>query len=239
MVKIATIVGIVLSATCSVSIAFAQVSAYNEGVLYPAPLDSWKTRRAVEIGMMKMPEAVVEESDTYRWPSVTFDLWLGLPAHLMFDCRVTTQVINWHVQAGPKWQWIGLEPIGIAVGADVGYFMGGIGSSAFDNSNQSTFFYPNLAVGWRNHALAVTVKAEASYCLAKLDRAGDIEVAVTKNFFNGATVGVYLEQPFWGTTNFELGVRYGYLRYAYQNWLLFPTIGRYYGLPEFMIGIRV
>ena len=217
----------------------SQDTLQRNTVLFPASMEVGDVCMAIEVAMIKMPEAVVEEADTYRWPSLTLDTWLGLPAHFMIDCRLTSQVINWKIQVSTKWQWSGFSPLGIAIGADIGYFIGGLGSGAFDNSNYSAFFYPNASVGWRNENLAVTLKGELSYCLAKVDRAGDIEVSRTKNFFNGGTVGAFLEQPFWGTTNFMLGFRLGYIKYAYQNWLLFPTIQRYYILPEVMMGIRL
>ncbi len=221
------------------SIATGQLIGTAGPVQFPASMQPGEGKLAIEMALMKMPEAVVEEADTYRWPSWTFDAWYGLPANFMLEGRVTTQFINWHVQAGPKWQYGGLEPVNMYVGADVAYFVGGIGAGAFDNSNRSSFFYPNVAVGWRNENLAITLKGELNYCLSKIDRAGDIEVSTEERFFNGGTIALYLEQPFWGNTVFNLGFRYSSLRYIYQNWLLFPTIDKFYPVPEFMLGVRL
>lgn len=217
----------------------AQVVGEASPMVYPAAMQSGDVKMAIEMTMIKMPEAVVEEADTYRWPAWTLDTWFGLPENFVANARVTTQFINWHFQAGPKWQWGGLHPVRMYVGADYAYFIGGIGAGAFDNTNHSSFFYPNVSIGWSSSSIAVTVKGELNYCLSKIDRAGDIETSVSKNFFNGGTVGLYLEQNFWGTTNFEIGFRASSLKYVYQNWLLFPTVDKSYFVPEFMFGVRI
>lgn len=217
----------------------AQQTAVTGPMMYPAALESGDTKFAVEMALTKMPESVVEESDTYRWPSWTMDGWVGLPLDFSINGRLTTQFINWHLQVGPKWRLAILDPLTFHFGYDVGVFVGGLGSGAFDNGNVSSFVYPNMTIGWRSSTLAVSLKVELNYCLSKVDRAGTIIVRTSKNFPNGMTVGLFLEQPFWDNSNFELGMRGSVLKFAYQNWLLFPTIDRWYFIPELMMGVRL
>jgi len=206
---------------------------------YPEALAPWHFKTAFEMAFIKMPEAVVEEADTYRWPSWDVDVFMGLPANFVANGKVTTQFINWHFQVGAKWQYAITDELRTYLGADWAYFVGGVGAGGFDNSNRSTFFYPNLSVGYDFGPLALTLKGELNYLLSKQDRAGEIVVSNSKNVFNGFTTALYLEQPFWGETQFILAFRANYLKFVYQNWLLFPTTDTFYFVPEFILGVRL
>jgi hypothetical protein len=96
-----------------------------------------------------------------------------------------------------------------------------------------------VTVGYSFGDLAVTLKTEANFLLSKVDRAGEITVRSTENEFNGFSSSLYLEQPFWGDTQFILGFSGNYLKFVYQNWLLFPTTDVYYFIPEFSLGVRL
>jgi len=206
---------------------------------YPEALPLGDTKVSLEMAFLKMPEATVEAADTYRWPAWTLDLFVGLPENFVAEGRLTTQFINWHLQAGLKWQWAAADRLRAYVGADYAYFIGGIGAGAFDNSNRSSFATPNVSLGYDFQDLALTLKGEASFLLSKTDRAGEITTTQSTNEFNGVTGSAYLEQVFWGQTQFLIGFRANYLKFVYQQWLLFPTTDTYYFVPEFVLGVRL
>ena len=206
---------------------------------YPEALQPWNTKLSFEMAFLKMPEAVVEEADTYRWPAWTLGFFMGLPENFLVEARLTTQFINWYIQAGPRWAWEPTENLHTYIGADYAYFLGGIGAGGFDNSNRSSFFLPNVTVGYSFGDIALTLKGEANFLLTKVDRAGEITVRSKENEFNGVSGMLFLEQPFWGDTQFTIGFRSNYLKFVYQNWLLFPTTDTYYFIPEFILGVRL
>lgn len=222
------------------SITYAQHAGTRPGPMqYPEALQPWDTKLSFEMAFLKMPEAVVEEADTYRWPAWTVGMFVGLPEHFLIEARLTTQFINWYIQVGPRWEWEPTNQLHTYVGADYAYFLGGIGAGGFDNTNRSSFFLPNLAIGYDFGNIALTLKGEANFLLSKVDRAGEITVRSTENEFNGFSAAAFLEQPFWGDTQFTIGFRGNYLKFVYQNWLLFPTTETYYFIPEFILGVRL
>ena len=209
------IVGLAVAAAIGVS---AQSVGTRPGPMqYPEALELWDTKVSFEMAFLKMPEAVVEEADTYRWPAWTLGVFMGLPENFVVEGRLTTQFINWYFQLGPKWQWAASDKVRTYLGMDYAYFIGGIGAGGFDNSNRSSFFLPNASVGYDFGGAALTLKGEANILLSKTDTAGEIEVSSSTNVFNGGTVGLYFEQPFWGDTQFQIGFRGNYLKFIYQN----------------------
>ena len=206
---------------------------------YPEAMPEWSFKGAFEMAFIKMPEAVVEEADTYRWPSWDVDVFMGLPENFVANAKVTTQFINWHFQLGAKWQWAPTEKFRMYAGIDYAYFLGGVGAGAFDNSNRSSFLYPNISAGYNFEDFTITLKGELNYLLSKKDRAGTIEISASENVFNGVSGALYFEQPFWGDTQFIIAARGNYLKYVYQNWLLFPTTDTFYFVPEFILGFRL
>ena len=218
----------------------AQVVGTKPGPMqYPEALEQFTFKTSLEMAFLKMPEAVVEEADTYRWPSWTLDVFMGLPENFIAEGRVTTQFINWHFQLGTKWMWAPTQKLRTFVGVDYAYFLGGVGAGGFDNSNRSTFLYPNIALGYDFGPFTLTAKEEFNFLLSRSDRAGETVVASSKNEFNGVTTSLYLEQEFWKDQQFLIGLRANYLKFVYQNWLLFPVSDSYYFVPEFVLGIRL
>lgn len=220
--------------------AYGQTLGTRPGPMqYPAPLQTWESKVAFQMAFLKMPEAVVEEADTYRWPAWDIDVFVGLPEHFVLNGKVTTQFINWHMQVGAKWQADLSDDLRSYVGLDWAYFIGGIGAGGFDNSNRSSFLYPNVSLGYDFGPLALTFKGEVNLLLSRVDRAGEVVIDDSKNSLNGVSGALYLEQPFWGNTEFIIAFRANYLRFVYQNWLLFPTSDTYYFVPEFILGMRL
>ncbi|MBI2793434.1 MAG: hypothetical protein HYX66_02135 [Ignavibacteria bacterium] len=235
---------IFLFAQAMMFVSFAVASAQTIGtrpgpMQYPEALAPYNFKTALEMAFLKMPEAVVEESDTYRWPAWALDVFMGLPENIVAEGKITTQFINWHFQLGTKWQWSPVENVRTYVGVDYAYFMGGIGSGTFDNSNRSSFAYVNVSVGYHFNKITLTLKEELNYLLSRKDRAGDITIRSFTNKFNGVTTSLYLEQEFWKDQQFLIGIRANYLKFVYQNWLLFPVSEVYYFVPEFVLGIRL
>lgn len=207
---------------------------------YPAPLTPYTFKTSLEMEFLKMPESVVEEADTYRWPGLGIDILMGLPENFVAEGKVTTEfIINLHFQVGAKWQWTPIEHLRTYIGIDYAYFFGRMNSSGFDNSNNSSFADVNASVGYDFEKFTLTLKQELNYILSRKDRAGDVTISSSSYAFNGVTTSVYLEQEFWKDQQFLIGIRANYLKFVYQNWLLFPVSEVYYFVPEFVLGIRL
>lgn len=207
---------------------------------YPEALAPYTFKTSLEMAFLKMPEAVVEESDTYRWPGFAIDCFMGLPENFVAEGKITTEfIINLHFQVGAKWQWAPIEYLRTYIGIDYAYFWGRIGSSGFDNSNNSSFADVNASAGYHFKKFTLTLKQELNYILSRRDRAGGVIISSSANVFNGVTTSLYLEQQFWKDQQFLVGIRANYLKFIYQNWLLFPVSEENYFVPEFVVGIRL
>ena len=68
---------LLVAAVAGHSTAMAQHAGTRPGPMqYPEALQPLDTKLSFEMAFLKMPEAVVEEADTYRWPAWTLGFFL-------------------------------------------------------------------------------------------------------------------------------------------------------------------
>lgn len=218
----------------------AQLAGTSSGAMqYPNALPLWKTRLSAGMALGKVPKDIVEEMDTFRWPLLEVDAFIGLPENFMVEGTLNTQVITNHLRVGPKWVWMPTDRFHGMVGFDFAYMFGSMKSGAFNNTVSATFLYPNASVGYQFDKVAITVKGELNILTSYQLSAEDIVTGETNNMFNGGSVALYIEQPLWKDQYVLLGFKQNFLKFYYPSWLLFPTFDRYYWVPEFVIGFRL
>ena len=123
------------------------------------------------------------------------------------------------------------------MGYDVGFAFGFLNQFGFASSAQSWINYPNVSVGWRFKDVAFTLKGEAVVVTSFSTKQGDNEVSTEKNFNNGYTVALYMEQRIHKDKVLVLGLKNAYAKYHWMAWPAFSTFNRYYNIPEFYIGL--
>jgi hypothetical protein len=91
-------------------------------------------------------------------------------------------------------------------------------------------------VGYDLDDVYLSVKTEAILSMFYRGYVGDSELSTKVNTFEGMSVTVALEQPFWKNTHLTLGFRATYTKFQWQTWALFETFDEYLFYPEIIIG---
>jgi hypothetical protein len=223
-----------------VNSATAQTLGTTPGTLhYPLTISPKGIKTMFAVSFSRMPMDVVEESASIRWPLFTLEAHYGLPENFILNGRINTQIITNHLLLGGKWVSSPHERLHLSVGYDLAYWFGKLKQYGFNNTANGWINYPNLTVGYDFGKVALSVKGELNIITSQTSYADDIEVSTDKNFFNGGSVTVYLEQPLWKNTTVSLAYRANFLKFYYPEWLLFPTINKFYFIPELEVGFRL
>jgi hypothetical protein len=218
----------------------AQILGTTPGTLhYPLAIAAKEVKTEFAVSFSRMPVDVVEESASIRWPLFTLEAHYGLPKNFLLDGRINTQIITNHLLLGGKWVYAPYERLHLSVGYDLAYWFGQLKQYGFNNTAHGWINYPNLTIGYDFGKVALSVKAEASIVTSLTTYADDIKVSTDQSFFNGGSFTVYLEQPLWKDNTISLAYRANFLKFFYPEWLLFPTINKFYFIPELEVGFRL
>jgi hypothetical protein len=179
----------------------------------------------------KLPEDVVETDDIIRAPLFSYRMKYGLPENFVAEGGVETNIVTWQFSAGPKWNYQ-IDRMGFSVGADIAYWYGQLKQFGFDTKYYGWTLYPNLSAGYQFDKFTISLKSEAVLNLAEKSTQGGLEISDNLDFYNGWTIGVYLEQPLWKDHFVVLGIRSTFLKFYYPLWAAFSTFDRTYYIPE-------
>jgi hypothetical protein len=217
----------------------AQMLGTSSGtIVFPGPLEEGKIKLALGVMVGKPPGDVVEESSSARLPLLEGLMLYGLPANFQIDVKLATMIMTNNLALGARWVF-DMHPLAFAAGYEFSFLLGWYNTDLFNNSVRGRFRGPSLAVGYDFGDFSVTVKGELSYLTSLTTYTDDIEIENDKNLFNGGTVTLYVEQPLWKDNYFIIGIRNNFIKYYYPIWQGFPTVDRYYYVPEFLFGIRL
>jgi len=257
---------LVIVLTIVVTVSRAWAMGTDEGPMqYPRALPSGALRLNAGMALGKVPKDIVEEMDTFRWPLLELDAFIGLPKNFMIEATLNTQVITNHIRIGPKWVinaqtvsdafgtadapdsitapatafGVQLNKFSAMVGIDGAFMFGFMNSGAFDNTVKAVFLYPNASVGYRFGDITLTAKGELNFLMSYTLTAESVVTSSRSSMFNGGSLALYLEQPLWKDQYLQLGFKQNFVQFYYPSWLLFPTFDRYYWVPEFVIGFRL
>jgi hypothetical protein len=211
---------------------FSQQFDMNKNTFFfPHAYYSSQMISSLGLATAKLPEDVVETDDVFRGPLFSYRLKYGLPANFVGEGGVETNFITWHISLGPKWNY-SIERWGFSVGADIAYWFGQLKQFGFDTSVSGWILYPNVSAGYRFNKFAISVKSELVFNLAETSKNGELEIENDLDFFNGWTIGVYLEQPLWKDNFVVIGIRSTFLKFYYPMWAAFSTFDRTFFIPE-------
>ena len=68
--------------------------------------------------------------------------------------------------------------------------------------------------------------------LTEHSKNGESEIENNLDFFNGWTIGFYIEQPLWKDHFVVIGIRSTFLKFYYPMWAAFSTFDRKFYIPE-------
>jgi hypothetical protein len=214
------------------NLAFAQQLNFNENTFfYPHSYNPGQIVSSLGLALAKLPEDVVETDDVFRAPLFSYRLKYGLPENFLAEGSVESNIVTYNFMLGPKWNYE-IDKWGFSVGTDLSYYFGKLKQFGFDTKFTGWALYPNISAGYQFEKFTISLKSELVFNLAETSKNGESEIENDLDFFNGWTIGAYLEQPFWGDNYVVLGVRSTFLKFYYPMWAAFSTFDRSFYIPE-------
>ncbi|MDH3269271.1 MAG: hypothetical protein OEM46_10500 [Ignavibacteria bacterium] len=214
------------------SLIFSQQLDMNKNTFFfPHAYYSSQIISSIGLALAKLPEDVVETDDVFRAPLFSYRLKYGLPENFVAEGGVESNIVTFHFSLGPKWNY-DFERWGFSVGGDIAYYFGKLEQFGFDTKFTGWILYPNLSAGYRFNKFTISVKSELVFNLAEKSQNGDLEIENDLDFFNGWTIGFYIEQPLWKDHFVVIGVRSTFLKFYYPMWAAFSTFDRAFYIPE-------
>ena len=158
---------------------------------YPHRLSSGEFAMEVAMSQVKLPFDWLETA--IQAPLFHFHALYGLPKGFSVDGRLSTLFVSNQIALGPHWSFQ-KSKVSFNVGYDVAYTFGQLNQFGFASSANSWINYPNVSVGYTFKDVAFTLKGEWVVVTAFSTKQGDNEISTEKNFSNGYTIGIYMEQ---------------------------------------------
>jgi hypothetical protein len=216
----------------SFSNAYAQqLDLNNNTFFFPHTYKYHQMISSLGLSTAKLPEDVVETDDLIRAPLFSYRVKYGLPENFVAEGGVETNIVTWQFSLGPKWHYQ-INRMGFSLGTDIAFWTGKLNHFGFDTDVNGWTLYPNISAGYQFNKFAISIKSEVVLNLAETSTQGDLEISDNLDFYNGWTIGVYLEQPLWKDNYLVLGIRSTFLKYYYPLWAAFSTFDRTYYIPE-------
>ena len=198
-------------------------------MLFPHQYKKWGFQVSAGFSMVKPPKDLVENA--IQAPLVNIHATFGLPWRFSLEGDLTTILVSNQFALGPRLS-LNSGNFGLKVGYDIAFVYGQIKQFGFDNSTKVWIHYPNLSLGYKLKKMAFTLKTEVVAVSGATTKSGENEITRSKNFFNGITVGIYLEQRIHKNNLFVIGFKDNYEKYYWPTWMIFTTFNRYYHIPE-------
>lgn len=196
---------------------------------FPHHYKKWGFQISAGLLLVKPPYDLMENA--YQAPLVNFHMTFGLPWKFSLEGDVSTLIISNQFALGPRLSFL-FNDFGIKIGWDVAFTYGQLRQFGFDNKSKVWINYPNISFGYKLKKMAFTLKGELVSLASVSQTTGENEVVRTKNYFNGITVAVYIEQRLWKNHVFVIGFKDNYEKFYWPTWMLFTTFNRFYHIPE-------
>jgi hypothetical protein len=223
---------------------FAQKKKYNSlqprfdissnSIFYPHRFQPHNLKMEVALSQVKLPFDWLETA--VQVPLLHFHANYALTKSITLDGRISTLYIANQITLGPRWHQQ-INNFSFNLGYDIAYAFGFLKVEGFDSSVSTWINYPNASIGFKINDIAFTLKGEASIVTSNESRQGDIVVSRDRNFFNGYTIGLYMEQRLWKDHVFIVGVKDSSAKYNFMAWPAFSTFNRFYNIPELYLGL--
>ena len=199
----------------------------------------WKPgalKTAVGLTSTKFPLDYVESA--LRIPLIDISATIGLPKGFDLSANISSIYIANQARIGVHWNKQG-KTFSTKVGYDMGFIFGRLSQFGFDNRTSAWSHYPNASIGFKVKDIAITLKSEVNVITFINTTAGGVKVTELKDFLNGGSVGIYVEQRLWANHVLIVGGRDNYVKYYYPIWPSFSAFNRNYHNIELFIGLII
>ena len=220
-----------LVSTCSV---FPQAKSdtfdiVQKSFFYPHKYEKWKVRTSLGFSMVRLPYDWVENA--IQAPLINLHLTFGMPAGFSLESSFMSIIVSNQLNLGLRWNYRHKD-FSFNLGGDIGYNMGVMTFLGFDNKITGWTVYPNLSLGYKVKNVLLTLKGEAVIVTRSTMKSGQNIIESDRNYFNGVTVGFYIEQRLWRNKSFIIGLKDNRVKYYWPAWMVFSTFDLYYHVPE-------
>ena len=196
---------------------------------FPHPCKKWGFQVSAGLLLVKPPYDLMENA--YQGPLANIHASFGLPWKFSLEGDLSTVIISNQIALGPRLN-LDFGNFGIKLGWDLAYSYGQMRQAGFDNKSMVWIHYPNISFGYKLKKMAFTLKGELVELANVKQMTGENEVTRSKNYFNGFTAALYIEQRLYKNHVFIVGFKDSYEKFYWPTWLLFTTFNRYYHIPE-------
>ena len=207
----------------------------RSSIYFPLVPKLHKVKSAVLLLKYKFPEAWLEGA--YHVPFLSFQSSMGLKKNFSAQMSLGTILVSNQLSAGFRWNKRLGQKFAFNVGYDIATVFGKIKQSGFDSRVDAVIHYPNLSMGYRYKDIAFTLKGEVSVVGREKIRVGETAISDEKNFYNGFSIGLYMEQRLWKNHVIIMGLTNKYTKFNYIAWPAFSSFNRYYIIPEISLGL--
>lgn len=208
-----------------------QLNFKENTFFYPHTYQAGQIVSSLGLALAKLPEDVVETDDVFRAPLFSYRMKYGLPENFLAEGSIETNIVTFNFILGPQWHYQ-FDRLAFSVGTDLSFYLGKLEQFGFDTKFNGWALYPNISAGYQFEKFTLSVKSELVFNLAEQSKNGESEIENDLDFFNGWTIGLYLEQPFWCDNYVVLGIRSTFLKFYYPMWAAFSTFDRTFYIPE-------
>ena len=207
----------------------SKFSIASSAIHFPNSYEVSRLKFSVGFSMVRPPKDMLETA--VQAPLVNFYVVYSLPWHLSVEGELTTILVSNQLRLGPAISFTSGN-IGFRTGYNIAYVVGFLNQFGFDNSTRAWINYPNVSLGCTLNKIAFTLKAESVIVSSISTSSGDNELTYNRNFFNGFTGGLYIEQRLHKNRIFVIGLKNSYVKYYWPTWMAFSTFNRFYNIPE-------
>jgi hypothetical protein len=201
----------------------------SSSLRFPFHHKLWGFKIGAGLQMVLPPKDLLENA--IQAPLVNIHMNFGMPWKFSLEADVSTIIVSSQVAIGPHLGF-NIKNFGVNIGWDFAFFYGQMKQGGFDNRSYGWIQYPNLSLGYKLKDMAFTLKGEIVYVTRVSQSSGENTLTRTKDFYNGFTVGLYIEQRLWKNHVFIIGLKDNYEKFFWPTWMLFTTFNRYYHIPE-------
>ncbi|NOT74272.1 MAG: hypothetical protein HOP08_05035 [Cyclobacteriaceae bacterium] len=207
----------------------------HASLFYPQTPKLRKIKVAILIEKFKFPEAWLEGA--YHIPFLNVQGRMGLHRNFTAHLNLGTVIISNQLAIGVKWNKQFNDTFSFNIGYDLAGVIGALSFADFNTDVRAIIHNPNFSFGYRYKDVAFTIKSELSVVSHVKIRTGENVISDEKNFYNGFSVGLYMEQRLWKDNVIILGLKNHYTKFDYIAWPAFSTFNRFYNIPEISIGL--
>ncbi len=222
--------------SCLLSAAEAEIpTTVPDYVMHPRWDASNTLMASVGTTLTFVPRPIAEE-EIRQIPMLDANIRWNIASGFSVQSHVGSNYLTNYASIGLQWS-TNVGPLSLSIGDDAAVWYGIATMDAFNVDAVGWLNVPHVSLGMSSSELLISLRAEMHLLTSRSTRVGEFEVASDRNQRLGASLALYLEQPFAKKTHLLLGLKLNSLKNAYQSWLAFSTFNDPLLYPELSVGV--